>query len=401
MSDRAIPFLLLLALLVSCGERGDLFVSAQAGPGSLHATCDSALTSRSVTDGGDRVLSVRAERVVPLPDAVGVIGDVIATADGFFVLDMSNRRIAQVDSTGRLLRQFAQSGEGPGDLSFPIPTWTTASRLALTGNGHLLAVDRRSLKAYDTEAEKVAVEWDQPVTSFYEANNEGMHLAYVGGQRVLFSESGKRQYRDSTRDVRTAVRISAIDVATKRSQTMFRADNPLSLRAHIPRIPPRMPYDDEYRRLWDADSTALVIYSYRRYGVCFFDSAGELAAAHSRGTRSYPVDDAERSRVMTELFGTRHDVPLPVIGKTAIEYLANKWPEHGPFYTDVVRIPGEGALLLRRVSATKVVGDVISETRGYLGTIDLPLGILPRRVSNGEAITIDRADVQLRLFRWE
>lgn len=336
---------------------------------------------------------------VELGPQIGRIGDLLATPDGrgFYILDFSNSRIAKVREDGTVARLFGQRGDGPGDLRFDFMSSTAPTRLLLVGDA-LVVFDERSLKAYALDG---AVLWDRPVSTFVRANRDGMHLSNAGRGAIRFTESGKYRVNDTTRSVRTSITFRTVDAESFDTDALFRADNNWVLIDSIGAYPTPHPYMSEYRRAWDGDSARVVVYSYKHYGVCFFDAAGQLAAAHRRALAPIPIDRAEEDRALAAGFGTvNHDLPLPFLRSTAREAYAGKWPEHAPLYTDVVLGDNGVALLLRRVSSDRVLVDVFAADRGYVGSFEPPVPELPRRVHDGMAWAVDREELRVLKYTW-
>jgi hypothetical protein len=206
---------------------------------------------------------------------------------------------------------------------------------------------------------------------------------------------------DTTRSVRTSLAFRTVNTETFAGKTLFHADNNWVLVDSIGGYPSPHPYMSEYRRAWDGDTSRVVIFSYKSYGVCFFDGSGQLVAAHKRNVAPYPIDRTEQDRALAAGFGTsNHDLPLPFLRRSAREAYEGKWPKHGPLYTDIVLSDDRTVLLLRRVSADRVLVDVFGETRGYVGSFEPPVPELPRRVRAGTAMAVDREELRLITYSW-
>ena len=328
------------------------------------------------------------------------MADIVVSSNGsdIYVLDIPNAQIARLDSAGRLQQVLGRPGQGPGDLSFTPMSSTATARMVLIDDSLLVAVDERSFKAYTREGR---VRWDRAVSQFALAHRDGMHVTPSRSGALRYSESGKYRMRDTVRNNRTSLELRTLDLSSLASTATARAQNNWVLLPAFTGFPPQQPYISEYKRAWDGTASRIAVYSYRRYGVCFFDDSGTLVSAFSRDIAPLAIDAAEQERAMKAEFGVNDvDGRLPMLHRSAREMFADKWPAHAPFYTDIVLDPSGSVLVLRRVSAQRVVVDVFNESAGYVGSFEPPLGRLPRRTTAGHAIVADNEELTLLRYRW-
>jgi hypothetical protein len=230
--------------------------------------------------------------------------------------------------------------------------------------------------------------------------NSGFHLAVLNDSALLFSLSGKFRLGDSTRSTRTRLSLYRVNPAgTLRAESFFLENDWVLLPEIGAGFPAHRPYRDEFRQVWDARDDKIVVFSYRSFRVCFFNTDGLLLKVHEVMQSPGSVDDAERRRVLTRAFGTVHDRPLPHIGVTATQLYAGKWPASIPFYVDIVMDDLGRAWALRRESATRLTVDVFDFREGYLGSFEPLLGVLPVRIYGNEALVIDNDALRLARYR--
>jgi hypothetical protein len=389
------------AVLLACGSPAerDAFGGVTA-IGDLHSTCDAAIGDRPATAATDHVLALDIDSPIPLPAEIARVMDIVVSSTGndIYVLDMRNAQIARLDSSGRLQQVLGRPGQGPGDLSFTPMSSTAIARMVLIDDTLLVAFDERSFKAYSREGR---VRWDRAVSQFALANRDGMHTSPARSGTLRFSESGKYRMRDTVRNNRTSLELRSLELSSLTSTTTARAQNNWVLLPPFTGFPPQQPYISEYKRAWDGTASRIAVYSYRRYGVCFFHDSGALVNAIARDIVPPPIDAEEQERAMKAEFRVNDvDARLPMLHRSAREMFADKWPAHAPLYTDIVLDPDGSALVLRRVSPQRVVVDVFDESSGYVGSFEPPLGRLPRRITSGRAIVADNEELTLLRYRW-
>lgn len=366
--------------------------------GTLQAACAARLAGRSAVPDPDVALVVRDVRRIVLPDEIAGIDDVTALegGSGFAVLDVRGRQVAVFDDRGRMVTRFGREGSGPGEFGFSARFDRRGGRLVAAA-GHLAVSDYRSTMLFSMAGELVA---QTRVDSFPEAYNIDFHSMPLPDGMLVIGTSGKYKGRiNGDASVRRRIELVQLDARELRGRTTLplKLENSWALLAPFGSFPDRRPYRDEHRRVWTVNDSLIVVYPWDTFGVCGFTLNGSVAYAFGVAAPRLKVDDAERDRVLSDVFGDP-DARLPFTGERPRELFAQHWPEFGPFYTDIVASNRE-VWALRRVDAKTVRVDVYDVRTGYRGTFDPPGGRLPRHIAGGMAITTE-ADLDVAVITY-
>jgi hypothetical protein len=382
---------------LGCSEPNDR-QSFALPDGDLRARCEVAPDVR--TDSRlDQPLRVMEISRLELPEEVGRAVDVV-TEDGepTMVLDAMNSRLARVGLSGTLAGTVGQPGDGPGDISLRPPTSYAGVRIRRDSAGRVFLADRKAWKVFDARGQ---LQWSAaPAVERFDALHEGLHVADAGGDRLWISEAFHLRFADTSFTERMRIAVRLVRWSDGRVLDSLVTSHPLAATADSSLLASLPPYQREFRRVWDANARIVAVYAAGAYRVCFFSPAGDDIEGYERRLPVYTVDEAERSRVMTMLYGTEHDSPLPFVGVSARELMRDRWPTTGPRYTDIVLNDGTDAWLRRRVSSERVAIDVFRLGVGYVGTFTTDDSRLPRVVHATRGITLPAGGTQILTYEW-
>lgn len=365
-----------------------LLLAACAGPtdgdgssGDLAARCEQAV--RAAPAQPLRSASVRLEPAATIGDEDrSPLGKVVGAVwhpgtQRLFVLDAYNGGVAAFDTAGRRLQAFGRIGGGPGEfeeLGGGHGARSVYNQLALIGDGRLAVMEPGRLHVFTADGRFVQ---RIRVTDTDPGPFAVLHVAGFDGGSVLFSETGAMRLTTDDREERTALRLRRARLRGEALDTgaLGSIRNNLNRMPAFRGMPAPDPYLAYYRRAWDALPTGLLaVPSQFSPGVCFFDAAGALTAAHRTGAPVIPVDREERQRVLDTF---RDQAPAPPMGAKRWEEQYPAWPQTVPPYADVVLAGDSVAWLLRPLRDGGSAVDLVHAARGYLGSMPPPGGRLP------------------------
>jgi hypothetical protein len=361
--------------------------SAAADVPSAHAACDRALAQAPSGPVPVRLADPHVISRTMVDERVGDIADVAWSqrANRYLVFDRSNREVLLLDSVGNVSRTYGDGRNGG-------PTFTTGPKMRFEGNRlHLFGdslfalTDVRAVQLIDTAGRLVREIRIEGAES--EAYNTDLHTTTARDGVLLVGLSGK--FASVPPPERVKTRIYGIPLARPaQPRLLMTAENSWALLPPFEDFPAHQPYRDEHRRTWDARDSVLVVYPWHAYGACFVDpGSARVIGAHRLTAPRLVVDSAERSRVLRRAFGT-DTTALPFLGVTGAALYKDKWPDHGPYYTDAIMASPDEAWLLRRVDATRVVVDIYRTDQGYIGSFEPPGRVLPKMVTAGQAVVM-------------
>jgi hypothetical protein len=166
------------------------------------------------------------------------IGDLTFDArDNLYVLDRRDKRILIFDATGRLIREHAKRGAGPGEMQSPF-------RLAVTTGGHLIVSDQQ------IGAFLVFAPTGEPIRNIAFAELEGRPSGYLFGDDrggVLFQSSVMPARGSALKRAEIIARLPG-DVATSRAapESSVRKTSFHSVVAKLP-MPDLIPFGENGR----------------------------------------------------------------------------------------------------------------------------------------------------------
>ena len=369
------------------------FVSPNSLPADLQAYCES-LASRQMASKPLRLLPTKIERTIPLP------------GDGFMwgaqwnshnktlsVFEGTESRLSVLDSVGHIVATIGRRGSGPGEFRLSPVYVGSRQRFRFAEDGRVLALDDRYAHLFTGGRETGEATFEETsvglTTDVHVARLDSGWLVSMGHRRApdAFSRSVVQLYlvTDGFRSLQV-------------SQKLGRVRNGLSPAAVSARLV-EGPYDDLYRRTWDAANRTLAMVSYRRFAVCsgsIRDSASWRAWSVDATPRE--VTKAERERVLVRRFGASTG-PIPVMGGRIEEYYTDRWPRSAPFYYDLSALNDSTFAALRLDTDGGVTADLIHVKHGYQGSIKVPASRSVIGAYSDGLMLLNFGDAEVELLR--
>jgi hypothetical protein len=300
--------------------------------------------------------------------------------------DNSVSQVVILDTLGRQVETFGQLGEGPGDLNLRNMAGGT-NRLALLDGGSIVVTDVRHTKVFSREG--LLRQWIK-VDSLSTLDRFDMQVFPLGRTSFIATRTGKQHGGANEQDLedRTRLTLVRVDLSTDPPTLHnlgFLRNSYVLMQPAVP-FPGYQAYRASYRRSWGGFTTGAVAVSWKRFGVCYFDWTGKVAAAHSLDAKRLRVDARERERVLKEEMGTSGHVPFQKA--TAEELYGDHWPLEGPLYVDVVSDRDGTTWAFRRTQNDGRMVDVYGPS-GYRGSF-APEGLhLPFLLADSMAFYVD------------
>lgn len=318
----------------------------------------------------------------PLGRVVGLAWD--NNTSRIIAADNTVSEIAILDSLGGRLGTIGRYGQGPGDIDIRNMAGGT-NRIALMPSGAIAVQDVRHLKVFAPDGQ--LLHWLQ-VDSATTLARFDMELLATGDGDLIAVRSGKQHNGTDAFEERTTltlVRVRLGGAAPAVSELGKLANSYVMLKPTEP-FPGYQPYRRAYRRSWGGFPLGIVAQSWKRFGVCYFDWAGNVVAAHSLDATRLRVDAAEKERVLLAEMGGPG--PVPFLHTSAEDLYQENWPQEGPLYTDIVVREDGTAWALRWTSAAQQMIDVFTPG-AYVGSFRAAGGGLPFLLRDSMAFSID------------
>ncbi len=339
-------------------------------PTDLQAFCE-RLADRAAAAPALRFGSGTVERTITLPGDPRLIlgGEWNSTLKTLTVFESADSRVTILDTAGQVLRTFGRHGEGPAEFRLSPMVFGSRQRFRSAPDGRVLVLDERFGHLFAGGAQVQEVHFGESMgplpTDVHVARVENGWI--VSTARLEFSDQASSSIVRlfTVRDI-DGPRHTPVQLATIRNG--LAPLPPGTTRGH------GMPYDVQYRRVWDAMGRNMAVASKRHFALCFgspADSTSWRAWASKAVQRK--VDEAERNRILKERFG-RTSGPMPMAGTPVEEVFRGKWPAAGPFYYDVTALNDSTYAAVRLDDQSGVTADLISVARGYLVSVHLPAG---------------------------
>lgn len=398
----------LLALAACSGRR-----EPSAAAGDLAAVCEQEVKSAAaapVRRASWRLapgLLAGDEKEAPLGKVVGAAWH--PALNRLYVLDAYRGGVTAYDENGRRVLSFGRIGGGPGEfgeLGGSHGGRSVYNQLSVLGDGRIAIMELGVLHVFESDGRFVQ---RMRITQSDAGPHSVLQVAGFSESAALFSVTGAMDFGTDDRDQRTGLRLVRASVrgAALDTAAFGRVRNNLNRMPPFGRVPPRDPYLEYYRRVWDAVPSGLVaVPSQFVPGVCFFDARGGLLTAYRIEAEAIEVDRTERQRVINglrERFGDK-----PPLGRQSWEEQVKAWPRTVPPYGDVALAPDSVAWLLRPIRGGGATVDLVHASRGYLGSIDPLEERLPLAFAGGCAYVVeervpeslDRGPATYGLRRW-
>jgi hypothetical protein len=337
-------------------------------PRDLQSYCE-ALAAKSVNAAPPlRMLTTRVDRTVTLPGSARLtLGAQWRPREKTLaVFEGSDSRLTILDSLDQVVGTVGRRGNGPAEFRLS-PVYTGSRQKFRFGDGdRVLVLDDRYGHVFAGGRQIQEVQFDfAPGTLVTDA-----HVARMNDGWIVSTANR----RAATAAERSLVRLFLVrDTAGPRQTARLLATvrNVASQAPATTGRPPALPYDDQYRRTWDAAGRNFSVVSYRHFSVCI--GAADSSSWHGWSSRAVPrrVTAAERGRVLTARFGATSG-PIPMMGGKVEEYYRGKWPDTAPFYYDVTALDEQTFAALRLDPEGGVTADLFDAGSGYHGSMKIP-----------------------------
>jgi hypothetical protein len=355
----------LAAALLAIGMAS--FRSPSALPADLQSYCES-LASRQTGGAPVRLLTTRIERTITLPGngfLWGAQWNPAAKTLSFF--EAAESRLTILDSLGNVRSTIGRGGSGPAEFRLSPVYVGSRQRFRFGDNGHVLALDDRYGHVF------AAGRQTQEVT-FGDAQGALATDASVAriGNGWIVSMANRRAAEGASRSIVRLYLVRDSGGPRQDARQFATVRNVLSKWPVTNGSQPDMPYDDAYRRTWDAAGRSLAVLSYRRFAMCAGDLDDSASwRAWSVDARPREVTSAERDRLLKARFGATSG-PIPMMGGLVEEYFKDRWPKTAPFYYDVTSLNDSTFAAVRLDDDGGVTADLMSVHRGYQGSMKIP-----------------------------
>lgn len=362
------PALLTAALLLG-GAAAGMLPPPRALPTDLQAFCE-RLADRAPTAPALRFGTGTVERTITLPGSPRVLGaQWNPAAKTLTIFEAADSRVTVLDSAGTILRTVGRGGQGPAELSVQPMMFGSRQRFRNAQDGRVLVLDDRFGHLFSGSTQSQELHFGESMGPL----PSDVHVArlvngwIVSAARLDFADQAASSIVRlfMVRDI-SGPRQTPVELATIRNGL-----------APVPPGAPRghgMPYDRQYRRVWDAMGRNMAVVSKGRFALCV-GSPADSSSWRAWAVQAVPrkVDQVERHRILKERYG-RTSGPMPMAGTPVEEVFRGRWPASATFYHDITVLNDSTYAAIRLDDQAGFTADLISIARGYFRSVRLPAG---------------------------
>ncbi len=338
-------------------------------PADLQAFCERLADQRAAAP-ELRFGSGTVERTIVLPGAPRILGGEWNSAKKTLtIFEAADSRVTVLDSAGQVLRTLGRGGEGPAEFVLSPMVFGSRQRFRSAPDGRVFVVDERFGHLFAGSEQVQEVRFGESMGSL----PSDVHVARLENGWIV--STARLDF--SNQALSSIVRLFTVRDIDGPRQTPVQV---ATIRNGLAPLPPGttrghgMPYDMQYRRVWDAMGRNVAVVSKRHFAVCI-GSPADSSSWRAWVAKAVPrkVDEAERNRILTERFG-RTSGPMPMAGTPVEEVFRGKWPATGPYYHDLTALNDSTYAAIRLDDQSGVTADLMSVARGYLVSVHLPPG---------------------------
>lgn len=338
-------------------------------PADLQAFCERLADQRAAVP-ELRFGSGTVERTIVLPGAPRILGGEWNSAKKTLtIFEAADSRVTVLDSAGQVLRTLGRGGQGPAEFVLSPMIFGSRQKFRSAPDGRVFVLDERFGHLFAGSAQVQEVHFGESMGPL----PADAHVARLENGWIV--SMARLDFGDQAAS--SIVRLFTVRDTDGSRQTPVQL---ATIRNGLAPVPPGtapgqgMPYDWQFRRVWDAMGRNMAVVSKRRFALCVGSPADSLSwRAWSAKALPRKVDQAERDRILKERFG-RTSGPMPMAGTPIEEVFRGRWPAAGPFYYDVTALNDSTYAAVRLDDQSGGTADLISVARGYLVSVHLPAG---------------------------
>jgi hypothetical protein len=353
--------------LTVVGLTASLPTSSQL-PGDLQSYCES-LASTPGRQGPTRILQTRVERTITLPGSAQLIlgAQWNPSQKTLTVFEGPESRLTILDSLGQIVGTVGRRGDGPEEFRLSPVYVGSRQKFRFADDRRVLVLDDRFGHVFSGTRQIQEVRFSD-ATGILATD---VHVARMSDAWVV-SMANRRAADAASRSLVRLYRVRDMDGPRQSPQLLTTVKNVASQAPATAGRAPNLPYDDLYRRTWDAVGQTLAIVSYHHFSICIGNPADSASwRAWSVGAVPRQVTAAEQDRILKARFGATRG-PIPMMGGRIEDYFRGKWPRTAPFHYDITSLNDSTFAALRLDPDGGITADLINVRRGYRGSMKIP-----------------------------